>query len=201
MSDPGSQRGLTAACTARPRLVTGVMVIATVVLALLAGVPSLFPGAVPYLNSLRVDTDPENMLAPDEPVRVFHNEAKQRFGLHDIVVLGVVNGTHADGVYNPGTLRDVFELTEYAATLRGEAIGEEDPDAGVVRVDLIAPSTVDFIESAGVGTVRFDWLMPEPPGSREEALAVRDRARRIPFLNGTMIADQTDEAICPCTSR
>ena len=184
------------ACSDHPRFVTWVMIAATVVLAVLAGVPTLFPDAAPMLNGLKVDTDPENMLAEDEPVRVFHGEAKKRFGLHDIIVLGVVNETNPDGVFNVDTLGDVYELTEYAETLRGKAIGVDDPDAGVVRVDVISPSTVDFIESAGVGTVRFDWLMPEPPRSREEALAVRDRARRIPFLNGTMIADQTDEALC-----
>ncbi|MCA9304215.1 MAG: MMPL family transporter [Phycisphaerales bacterium] len=188
--------GVTDTCTRKPRLVTGIMVALTLMLGLLAGVPSLFPDSVPMLNSLRVDTDPENMLAPDEPVRMYHNEAKRRFGLSDIVVLGVVNETNPDGVYNPETLAEVYELTEYAKTLHGEAIGEEDPEAGVVRIDLIAPSTVDFIESAGVGTVRFDWLMPAPPETRDEALAVRDRSRRIPFLNGTMIADETDEALC-----
>ncbi|MGV6815497.1 MAG: RND transporter, partial [Phycisphaerales bacterium] len=187
---------VTAACTRRPGLVTTVMVLVTIVLGLLAGIPTLFPDRAPMLNSLRVDTDPENMLSADEPVRVYNDEAKRRFGLNDIIVLGVVNTTHPDGVYNPETLADVYELTEYAKTLEGEAIGEDDSEAGVVRIDLIAPSTVDFIESAGVGTVRFDWLMPEPPTNRDEALAVRDRARRIPFLNGTMIADQTDEAIC-----
>ncbi|USN98390.1 MAG: MMPL family transporter [Phycisphaeraceae bacterium] len=193
--------GLTTACTNRPRFVTGVMIVATIVLGLLAGIPSLWPEktheVAPWLNTLRVDTDPENMLAADEPVRAFHHDAKKRFGLHDIVVLGVVNDTNPDGVFNTETLGDVYALTQYAKTLKGEAIGEkDDPEAGVVRVDLIAPSTVDFIENAGIGTVRFDWLMPSPPKTQEEALAVRDRARRIPFLNGTLISDRTDDALC-----
>ena len=188
---------LTSACTSRPRVVTGVMIVLTLVLGVLAGAPSVFPESAPMLHGLRIDTDPENMLAADEPVRVYHNEAKKRFGLNEMIVLGVVNETHPDGVYNPQTLAEIYELTEFAKTLQGEAIGEDDdPDAGVVRIDLIAPSTVDFIESEGLGTVRFDWLMPEPPQSRDAALAVRDRARRIPFLNGTMIADQTDAAMC-----
>lgn len=40
---------------------------------------------------IKVDTDPENMLFADEPVRVFHGQNKKRFTLSDIVVVGVVN--------------------------------------------------------------------------------------------------------------
>jgi uncharacterized protein len=32
-----------------------------------------------------------------------------------------------------------------------------------VRIDIIAPSTVDNIEQGGLGAVTFEWLMPEPP--------------------------------------
>jgi predicted RND superfamily exporter protein len=35
---------------------------------------------------IKVDTDPENMLSEDEPVRVFHNQTKTQFSLSDIVV-------------------------------------------------------------------------------------------------------------------
>ncbi|MFN2257676.1 MAG: hypothetical protein ABR516_04285, partial [Desulfuromonadaceae bacterium] len=37
------------------------------------------------------DNDPENMLAADEPVRVFHNEIKHKYDLYDFVIVGVVN--------------------------------------------------------------------------------------------------------------
>ena len=47
---------------------------------------------------------------------------------------------------------------------------------GVIEPDIIAPSTVDNIEQGGLGAVRFEWLMPEPPATQEEAEAVRDRA-------------------------
>ena len=46
---------------------------------MLAVLPTFWPTTFNSLNPLTVDTDPENMLAADQPVRVFHNERKQAF--------------------------------------------------------------------------------------------------------------------------
>ena len=175
--------------TRRPRAVTAIMLAVAIVFLVLAAAPSLFPARFPLLHGIQVDTDPENMLSEDEAVRLFHNEMKTLLSLHDIVVVGVVNETHPQGVFNPTSLRRVHELTEFAESLRGEVIGETDPDAGVVRIDIIAPSTVDHIGQAGLGTVRFEWLMSQPPETNAEALAVRDKALRLPFLKGTLVSE------------
>jgi len=180
---------LTDLTTRHPRLTTFVMLGITLVLATLAAVPSIWPAAVPGLHAARIDTDPENMLDEDEAARVFHGAMKAALNLHDIVVVGVVNEHHPDGVFNPESLTRIHELTEFARGLRGAAIGSDDPNAGVVEVDLIAPSLVDNIEQAGPGTVRFEWLMADPPQTRDEALAVREKARRIPFLEGTLVSE------------
>ena len=166
--------------------VVGALTLALVVLALL---PTLWPGAFSALYGVTVDTDPENMLSRDEPVRVFHNQMKETFNLHDMIVVGVVNEAHPQGVFNKDTLRRVYELTEFAQTLQGEAVGRDDPAAGVVRADIIAPSTVDNIEQGGVGTVRFEWLMRQPPANDEQALEVKNKAQDIPFLNGTLVSE------------
>ena len=173
-----------------PRIVASLVVIATVLL-----------GAM--LPMVKVDTDPENMLSTSEPVRVFHNEMKREFALHDMVVLGVVNETDPDGVFNPESLRQIYELTEYARKLHGPSEEHPDLDGGVIEVDIIAPSTVDNIEQGALGDVKFEWLMRTPPATREEAIALREKARRIPFLNGTMISED-GRAIClylPLTSK
>lgn len=172
-----------------PRLVTGLIAVITVVLIALVALPSLAPGTFPMLSPVKVDTDPENMLSKDEPVRVFHDQMKKNLSLHDIVVLGVVNDTNPNGVFNPRSLKNIYDLTEYAKTLRGKALGLADPEAGIITADIIAPSTVDNIEQGGPGEVRFEWLMPKPPETEAEALAVRDKARRIPFLDGTLLSE------------
>jgi predicted RND superfamily exporter protein len=176
-----------------PRSVVGLMLGFTFIVAVLAALPNFWAPAAKFLPTIAVDTDPENMLAADEPVRLFHDEKKKQFNLYDMVVVGVVNDEHPDGVFNVETLQRVFELTRYARTLNGEAIGAEAGE-GVVSVDLISPSTVDNVESEGLGTVRFEWLMSEPPSTPEQALAVRDKARRIPFLDGTLVSDRGAQA-------
>ena len=189
--------------TNHPKVTAFLTVLVTVALALGVAIPSALPDVFPMLHAVRVDTDPENMLSQNEPVRVFHRAMKAALGLHDIVVLGVVNETHPDGVFNPESLGRVYELTEYAKTLRGAAIGLEDAQAGVVEVDVIAPSTVDNIEQGGVGVVKFEWLMAQPPETEAEARAVRDKAKRIPFLEGTMLSEN-GKALClylPLTSK
>src|SRR5690606_30393334 len=107
----------------------------------------------------------------------------------DLIVVGVVNENAEEGVFNPETLSDVYELTKFAENIRWTDSDEPGAERkGVIAVDIIAPSTVDSIEQAGLGSVRFDWLMPAPPQTREEALAVRARAERIPTLNDTLVS-------------
>ncbi len=171
---------------ARPRFFTWLMVFSTFLLIILAAVPSIWPEKVPALHSIEVDTDPENMLPADEPVRLFHNAAKKEFSLNDIVVVGIVNDKHPEGVFNPESLQRVYDLTEFAKTLQWS---DKEGKHGVVEIDIIAPSTVDNIEQGGMGVVNFSWLMPRPPKTQEEALSIRERAMNIPFLKGTMVSE------------
>ena len=154
------------------KLVTAVMVVFTLAL-----------GAL--IPRIRVDTDPENMLSADEPVRVFHDQTKEDFVLYDIVVLGVVNNEDPNGVFNIASLTRIYELTEFARTWHSA----KDPNEGVIEVDLMAPSLVDHISQGGPGVVRFEWLMPKPPTSEAEALAIRDKAMSNPLLNGTIVSE------------
>jgi predicted RND superfamily exporter protein len=144
---------------------------------------------------IKVDTDPENMLSPDEPVRLFHNQTKERFVLSDIVVLGVVNNKDPNGVFNPSSLSKIYDLTEFAKKLRWPS--EEDPNeqVGVIEVDLLAPSTVDHIGQGGPGVVTFEWLMSKPPATNVEAVGIRDKAMSNPLLKGTLISEN-GKAIC-----
>ena len=144
---------------------------------------------------IKVDTDPENMLSADEPVRLFHNQTKERFVLSDIVVLGVVNNKDPNGVFNPSSLSKIYDLAEFAKTLHWPS--EEDPNeqVGVIEVDMLAPSTVDHIGQGGPGVVTFEWLMKKPPATNAEALVIRDKAMSNPLLKGTLISEN-GKAIC-----
>jgi len=172
------------------KLVTVVMLVFTL------GLGALIP-------LIQVDTDPENMLSADEPVRVFHNQTKKQFVLSDIVVLGVVNNKDPNGVFNPTSLARIYELTEFSKTLRWPSAEDPNEQVGVIEVDLLAPSTVDHIGQGGPGVVTFEWLMTKPPTTNAEALEIRDRAMSNPMLKGTVISED-GKAIClylPLTSK
>jgi uncharacterized protein len=124
---------------------------------------------------IQVDTDPENMLPADQVDRVFHNEVKAEMALHDAIVVGLVERDHPDGIYNPASLGALFRATERILQLDG-----------VVAQDLMALSVADNIDQAGPGTVRFEWLMPEPPPTREASLAIRGHVERLPLLKDTL---------------
>ena len=74
-------------------------------------------GAIQF-PKVKFDNDPENMLSPGEPVRVFHNQTKAKFALYDMVVAGVVNTNHPDGVFNIETLGRIDLLTRQLISLR-----------------------------------------------------------------------------------
>ncbi len=172
------------------KLITIVMVVFTLV-----------TGAL--IPLIKVDTDPENMLSEDEPVRLFHNQTKESFSLSDIVVVGIVNNKDPNGVFNPSSLARIYELSEFARTLQWPDKNDPDKQIGVIEVDLLAPSTVDHIGQGGPGVVTFEWLMKSPPRTGAEALAVRDKAMSNPLLKGMLISED-GKAIClylPLTSK
>ncbi len=148
-----------------------------------------------FIPKAVIDTDPENMLEVKNPARVFHNKTKQQFELSDIVVIGIINENDPDGVFNPGTLKRIYELTEFSKSLRWSDTDNPESFSGVIEVDMIAPSLVDHMSQAGPGTIRFEWLMPKPPETKQEALEIRDKALSNPLLVGQMISED-GQALC-----
>jgi predicted RND superfamily exporter protein len=126
---------------------------------------------------IRIDTDPENMLQADQPDRAFHNDVKKAFSLHDAIVVGLVNESHADGVYNPVSLAALKQVTDRVLEIDG-----------VIRPDLMSLSVADNITQAGPGTIRFEWMMAEAPKTREASLEIRQQVERLPFLADTLVS-------------
>jgi hypothetical protein len=170
----------------RPKIFLRAAALLSIVMIALVALPSFMPEKFSMLHPVTIDTDPENMLEETEPVRVFHNAMKKEFGLHDIVVVGVINEKHPQGAFNQETLSNVYELTKHAKTIRWQEDGRTE---GVVPGDIIAPSTVDNVEQGGLGSVRFEWLMKSPPDSDKEAGAVADKAYDLPFLRNTLVSE------------
>jgi predicted RND superfamily exporter protein len=122
-----------------------------------------------------IDTDPENMLPADEHVRVFNDEVKETFGLHDYVVVGIVR---PGGVFRPETLARVATLTD--------AIHDID---GVMEDDILAPGDVDDIYTTDDGILRVDTLMEEAPETKEASERILVQIRDNPVLAGKLASD------------
>ncbi|MFP4472544.1 MAG: efflux RND transporter permease subunit [Candidatus Omnitrophota bacterium] len=126
---------------------------------------------------IKVDTDPENMLPHDAPVRVFHRDVKKEFGIYDMIVLGVVREDHPQGVFNPESLARIYSIVQETKKI-----------SGVIKSEIVALSTKDNIEQGGIGTVKFSWLMPEPPETQEEANRILREAQDHPMFAGSSVS-------------
>jgi len=127
---------------------------------------------------IKVDTDPENMLPDNAPVRMFHRDVKKEFAVYDMVVVGIVNEKNAHGVFNVPTLTKIYQITEDIKNI-----------SGVISQEIYSLSTKDNIEQGGLGEVKFNWLMEQPPQNQEEALIIRDEAKDHPMLYGSVVSE------------
>lgn len=117
-----------------PRLIVGLTLLAVILLG------TQFP-------RVRFDTDPENMLDADEPVRLEHHRIKELFSLYDFVIVGVVNEDNEHGVFNPGTLSRIHTLTQQLASLSRSPEGlprvrSADEATGLRVIDLSPEGTI-----------------------------------------------------------
>jgi len=160
-----------------PKMITTIMTAITLVILAIAVAPNIWPTQLSSLHTLSVDTDPENMLPADEPNRAFHDQMKKVLSMHELIAVGVVNKKSPYGIYNPITLKKVYEIAKFAESVEG-----------VISVDLMAPSSVDNIKQEGPGTIKFEWLMPEIPQNQEQVNVIKQKVDRLPFIKGTLFS-------------
>jgi uncharacterized protein len=141
-----------------PKLVVTLAVLITVLL------------AIPIPNAV-IDTDPENMLQADEPVRVIHSRIKEEFSLSDYLVLGF-SGEH-----------DL--LTEDFTERLGLLVEEIEEMEGVVAEDVMAPSTVDDIYRTPDGALVVSGLTDERSGWETQP-TVAEKIGANPILRGKL---------------
>lgn len=141
-----------------PRLIVALAVVVTAAL------------VVPIPNAV-IDTDPENMLRPDEPVRLTHDRIKDEFSLADFLVVGFVGD---EDLLTPEFVRQLELLVEIV----------ESQD-GVIAADIIAPSTVDDIYRTGDGALAVQRLTEEREGWRQQP-RLASRIQENPILRGKL---------------
>ncbi|OVE74745.1 hypothetical protein BVX97_06475 [bacterium E08(2017)] len=131
------------------------------VIAIVLAITAFFTMQFPKVS---FDNDPENMLAEDEHIRVFHNQVKAKYSLYDFVIVGIVNNDHKDGIFNVDTLGKIHSLTHELLSLHRTADGLP----AVYRKDASGNKT----------EVTFD-LSPEGAWERTLASAFRHDHNRL----------------------
>ncbi len=126
------------------------------------------------LPSITIDTDPENMLEPDQPDRVFYDGVKKDFGVHDLIVLGIVDDR---GVFQPESLAAI-----------SKAIAEITEIPGVVISDVVSLTTTNNVKSQG-GLLDIHTVMRKVPRTDEAIQSLRREIAENPFLHEKVASD------------
>ena len=128
---------------------------------------------------IRVDTDPENMLAATQPDRVVYDGMKREFGLHDLIVVGVVDPR---GVFRPETLGAVAVAIDSILEI-----------PGVIPEDVVSLTTTDNPQSEA-DLVEIHPVMERVPATVAEAESLRVAIAGNPYLN-EVIASANGDAV------
>jgi predicted RND superfamily exporter protein len=128
------------------------------------------------LPKIKIDTDPENMLSPNEPVRIAHRDTKAAFSLYDMLVVGIVE-EGPEGVFKPETLERIARITDEIMMVEG-----------VIIADVISPTTTDDIQVKD-GVLNIDKLVLEIPKTLEDATRIKNAALDNPLLKNMLISE------------
>lgn len=126
-----------------------------------AGVLSLLFAAL--FVRIDIDTDPENMLASDAPVRVRNAEMRETFGTGDMIVVGLFAD---ESLASPEPLAEAFALHD-----------------AITALDGVAEETMISVRTASSGAA---------PTSLDEATALADSIEQDPLLGGNVLSADRD---------
>lgn len=152
----------------RPKVVIFLTIMITVFLAV-------------QLPKIKIDTDPENMLRDDEPVRIFHQKVKTDFGIDEIIVLGIVRD---DGIFRRESLERIKRLTGEIRNLKG-----------VIADDVESLSVTNNVITED-GTLKVRPPMAEVPGTQEGIETLKKEVMANPLFRDRFVsADERGAAI------
>ena len=140
------------------------------------------------IPAMKIDVDPENMLSPNDPTRIYHNKMKKMMDIHDMIAIGISNDKDKMGVFNPQTLKHIYELSNFARTLTWKDPKDETKEIGVIPVSIYAPSQLDAVEAGKDGSIVFDRLLKLPPTTQAEADTVLARSKADPILRNFLVS-------------
>ncbi len=112
---------------------------------------------------ISIDTDPENMLSADAPVRLRNADMRETFGTGDMIVVGVFADS---SLATPEALDEAFAFHD-----------------AVAEFDGVAEATMISVRTASAGAA---------PGSLSEAEALAVQIAEDPLLGGNVLSEDGD---------
>jgi predicted RND superfamily exporter protein len=122
---------------------------------------------------IKIDTDPENMLREDAPIRVFHQEVKKDFGIEELIVLGIVRD---DGIFHHDSLAKMSRITNEILKIKG------------VIADDVVSLTITNNVVAKEGTLYVRPPMVEVPETREEIERLKEEVLDNPLFKDRLVS-------------
>lgn len=129
--------------------------------------------AVIQLPKITTDTDPENMLEPDAPVRVSHEATKRTFGIHELIVVGFESERD---LFNVDDLTKLFRINREILNI-----------TGVIIPDVLSLVTTDTMEKSG-DTLEIRKLLEHPPQAQEDVRQLKDTLLGNPLFREKLIS-------------
>ena len=147
-------------CVDFPRLTIGVILLLTF-------------WAIFKLPKITTDTDPENMLEPDAPVRVSHESTKRTFGIHELIVVGFESERD---LFNVDDLTGLFRINREILNIKG-----------VIIPDVLSLVTTDTMRRSG-DTLEIRKLLERPPQTQEEVRQLKETLLGNPLFREKLIS-------------
>jgi hypothetical protein len=122
---------------------------------------------------IKIDTDPENMLREDEPIRVFHDRVKKEFGIEELIVLGIVRD---DGIFRKDTLERIKRITDEILKIKG-----------VIADDVISLTVTNNVVARG-GILNVRPPMIEVPGTAAEIARLKSEVLDNPLFRDRLVS-------------
>ncbi|MFN4218999.1 MAG: efflux RND transporter permease subunit [Candidatus Bipolaricaulia bacterium] len=136
------------------------------------------------LPRMQTDTDPDHMLSPTAPVRLYDEQVDRWFDLQDQIAIAVVNERHPQGVLNPTTLGKLYRIVQRSLDLEG-----------VVRRNVKSFSTTNNIVSASDSLFQERLLQSDSPSLQDVQELQRALTDNRLFERVLISADRTAAAI------
>jgi hypothetical protein len=131
--------------------------------------------AAPGIRRLKLRTDGAALISPSAPEVLYDQAIRRQFGIEDQFVV-LVRSDHADGVFDPGTLQLVRDLTAECRRLSG------------INPNSVISLATEASFRYRPGTYQIQRLLEPALTNRVELDQLRDDLRRIELYTGTLVS-------------